>query len=194
MEMNNAFSKTGRNRAVMFLLVSLLVLVFSTLVYRVENPSIVQQEEHQHQTPGGGRMGQMGGMDGIADLMKNLQDNPDDINTMRTLGMTFMDMQAWDRSLAFWEMILERNPTDIMALNQKGFCLFELEKYSEAAEFFTKMLEIDPDNERAHFNLGILFKYYLEEPEHAQEHFQAVVDGGGKDTQLVENAQKELAD
>jgi len=177
----------------MLLLASLLVLVFSTLVYRVENPSIVQREEHRHQMPGGA-MGQMGGMDGIADLMKNLQDNPDDVNTMRTLGMTFMDMQAWDRSLAFWEMILERNPTDIMALNQKGFCLFELEKYSEAAEFFTKMLEIDPSNERAHFNLGILFKYYLEEPEHAQEHFQAVVDGQGKDAQLVENAQKELAD
>lgn len=193
METNNAFPQSGRARTLVFILVALAILVFASVVYRVENPSIVQKEE-AHQMPGGDAMGQMGDMTGISAMMKKLQDNPNDLEAMRGLGMAFMDMKAWDKSLSFWDMILERAENDVMALNQKGFCLFELEKYAEAAELFTKMLEVEPKNQRAHFNLGIIFKYYLSQPEKAVEHFQLVMDGEADDSQLIENARRELAD
>lgn len=193
MTTNDFFPQASRKKTTVFILVSLLIMVFAAIVYRVENPSIIQQERQQ-QMPGQGAMGQMGDMEGISAMMKKLQDHPDDLTTMRSLGMAFMDMQAWERSLAFWDMILERNATDIMALNQKGFCLFELEKHAEAAEHFTQMLSIEPHNERAHFNLGILLKYYLHKPEEAHEHFQAVVDSETKDSQLLDNARRELED
>jgi tetratricopeptide (TPR) repeat protein len=193
METNNAFPLLARNRVVYFLLVSLAVLFFAAVVYRVEHPSIVQREEAR-QMPGGGGMDAMGDMSGLSAMMKKLQDNPDDMETMRSLGMTFMEMKAWDKSISFWDMILERVDDDIMALNQKGFCLFEMEKYAEATEYFERMLRVEPQNPRAHFNLGIIFKYYLEEPEKAVPHFQAVVDSRPDDPQLLKNAERELAE
>lgn len=192
METSNAFPGTGRNRIVVFLLASLALMVFAAVVFKVENPSIVQREERQ-EMPGGG-MGQMGGdMAGITAMMQKLQASPDDVETMRNLGMAFMDMRAWDRSMAFWDMVLERQPDDVMALNQKGFCLFELEKHAEAAVLFEKMLGIEPGNAHAHYNLGVIYKHYLSEPKKADVHFQAVLDAKPDDPELVRNARESLS-
>lgn len=191
METNNAFPQVARRRVTLFLLACLGALLFTAVVYRVDNPSIVQHEE-QREMPGGGSMEKMGDMAGVSALMQRLQSSPDDIEAMRSLGMSFMEMQAWERALAFWDMVLERHADDVMALNQKGFCLFELEQYAEAAVLFERMLGIEKDNFHAHYNLGVIYKYYLEQPEKAASHFQAVVDGAPEDPALLSNARREL--
>jgi len=191
METNNAFPQVARRRVTLFLLACLGVMLFAAGVYRVENPTIVQHEERR-EMPGGGSMEKMGDMAGVSALMKKLQDNPDDIEAMRSLGMSFMEMQAWDRALSFWDMVLERRPDDVMALNQKGFCLFELEQYAEAAALFERMLGIEKENFHAHYNLGVIYKYYLEQPDKAAAHFQSVVDASPDDPALVSNARREL--
>jgi len=195
METISGFPVGSRRNVLLFMLAALGVLVFSAVVFRVENPSIVQHEEQERMPPGqGGKMGGMGGdMSGIAEMMKQLQANPEDVETMRSLGMSFMDMQAWERSNSFWDMILERNATDVMAMNQKGICQFELKKYPEAAEQFEKMLAIETNNHHAHFNLGILYKHFMQQPEKAKKHFQTVVDAKPEDPELLESARKELA-
>jgi tetratricopeptide (TPR) repeat protein len=197
MQTNNAFPQAARRRTLMVLLACLGLILFAAVAYRVENPSIVQQEARQEMPGGtgqmGGGMGQMGGdMSGIASMMQKLKDNPDDVEAMRALGMSFMDMRAWDKSMSFWDMLLAKNPNDVMALNQKGFCLFELEKHAAAAELFERMLGIEPNNFHAHFNLGIIYKHYLQQPDKAVGHFQAVVDAAPDDPELVDNAKREL--
>lgn len=189
MEKNN-FPASARHRVVLILLAGLIVMVFAAVVFRVENPSIVQHEE-KRDMPGGGMEG-MGDMGNIAGMMKQLQDHPDDIEAMRALGMAFMDMQAWDKSLSFWDMILKKTPADPMALNQKGICLFEQKKFAEAAEQFEAMLAVDAANYHAHFNLGILYKHYLEQPDRAAPHFQTVIDAKPEDRDLVDSARREL--
>jgi len=191
METNNAFPHVARRRVVFFLLACLGVMVFATVVFRVENPSLVQQEERQ-EMPGGEGMDKMGDMAGVTAMMKKLQENPDDVEAMRALGMSFMDMQAWDKAISFWDMILKKDANDVMALNQKGFCLFELEKYADAAGLFEQMLTLEPQNFHAHFNLGIIYKHYLAQPDKAAVHFQAVLDAAPDDPELLSNARREL--
>ncbi len=191
METNNAFPHVARRRVVFFLLACLAVMVFAAVVFRVENPSLVQQEERQ-EMPGGEGMDKMGDMAGVTAMMKKLQENPDDVEAMRALGMSFMDMQAWDKAISFWDMVLKKDANDVMALNQKGFCLFELEKYADAAGLFEQMLTLEPQNFHAHFNLGIIYKHYLAQPDKAAVHFQAVLDAAPDDPELVNNARREL--
>lgn len=191
METNNAFPQTARQRVVMFLLLCLGLILFAAVAYRVENPSIVQHEERQ-EMPAVGGMDKMGDMAGVSSMMKKLQDNPDDVEAMRALGMTFMDMQAWDKAMSFWDMVLQKNEKDVMALNQKGFCLFELEKYAEAAELFERMLTVEQQNFHAHYNLGVIYKHYLAKPDKAAVHFQAVLDAAPDDPELMESAKREL--
>ncbi|NLW80655.1 MAG: tetratricopeptide repeat protein [Desulfovibrionales bacterium] len=192
METSSAFPQAHRQRVVVFVFACLAALVFAGVVYRVENPSIVQHEERQQMPASGGMQG-MGDMAGISGLMKKLQENPEDMEAMRSLGMSFMEMRAWDKAMSFWDMILTRAGNDVMALNQKGFCLFELERYAEAAELFEKMLGIESGNHHAHFNLGIIYKYYLSDPDKAAAHFQAVLDASPNDPELMESTRRELA-
>ncbi|NCD24818.1 MAG: tetratricopeptide repeat protein [Deltaproteobacteria bacterium] len=187
---NGNFPSTARKRVIMFLLGCLAVVVFATVVYRVEHPSIVQHEERR-EMPGGG-MGNMDGMANISVMMKRLQDRPEDVDAMRSLGMAFMEMEAWDKAVSFWDMILNKTPDDVMALNQKGICLFEVKRFAEAADQFERMLAIEPANYHAHFNLGILYKHYLEQPDKAAGHFQTVIDAKPEDRELVESARREL--
>lgn len=190
MQTNNAFPQAARGRTMVFLLACLGLMLFAAVAYRVENPSIVQHEERQGMPAGMGKTG--GDMAGISAMMQKLQSNPDDVQAMRSLGMSFMDMQAWDKSATFWDMILERNPDDVMALNQKGFCLFELGKHAEAAALFERMLTVEAANFHAHYNLGVIYKHYLSMPDKAAAHFQAVVDAAPDDPDLVNNARREL--
>ena len=189
MDKNN-FPVAARNRVVMFLLAGLSVIVFAAVVFRAENPSIVQHEERREMP--GGAMEKMGGMGNISAMMKQLQDHPDDVEAMRALGMAFMDMQAWDKASSFWDMILSKTPGDVMALNQKGICLFEQKMYAPAAEQFERMLGVEPANYHAHFNLGILYKHYLEQPDKAAPHFRTVIDAKPEDQELVDSARREL--
>ena len=190
METNKSFPASAQSKVLWFLLAGLAVMIFSTIVYRVEHPSIVQHEE-QRRMPGGD-MENMGGMGNITALMQKLQDHPEDIDTMRALGMAFMDMQAWEKSQSFWDMLLKKDPHDVIALNQKGICLFELKQYAEAAEQFEHMLSTEEHNYHAHYNLGILYKHYLEQPDKAKPHFQTVLDAKIDDPELVESAKREL--
>ncbi|GAB1410735.1 tetratricopeptide repeat protein [Desulfovibrionales bacterium] len=190
METTKSFPAPALSKVVWFVLAGLIVLVFSTIVYRVEHPSLVQHEERR-QMPGGD-MEKMGGMGNISALMQKLQDHPEDVETMRALGMAFMDMQAWEKSQSFWDMLLKKDAHDVVALNQKGICLFELKRYAEAAEQFEHMLGIEPHNYHAHYNLGILYKHYLEQPDKAVIHFQTVIDAQVDDAELLESAKREL--
>ena len=54
------------------------------------------------------------------------------------------------------------------------------------------MLSIEPHNYHAHYNLGVIYKYYLSQPDKAATHFQAVVDASPDDPGLMSNARREL--
>ena len=47
MATNDAFSPAARHRVLVFLLAVLGIMFFSAVVYRVENPSLVQREERR---------------------------------------------------------------------------------------------------------------------------------------------------
>lgn len=189
METNN-FPVPAQKRALTFLLGGLVVIIFASVLYRVENPSIVQREERRNMPAG---MENMGSMDNITAMMKQLQDHPEDINSMRALGMAFMEMQAWDKALSFWSMILEKEPDNTMALNQKGLCFYEAKQYPEAVEQFERLVALEPTNFHAHFNLGILYKYYLEKLDQAAAHFKIVIDASPEGHgEMVESARREL--
>lgn len=168
-----------------FALAVAVLIGLAALAYRVEHPSIVVHEERRGMNEG------MGNMAEISALMERLQVNPEDQDAMRHLGMLFMQMSAWTRAMSFWDMLLAKAPEDLEALNQKGVCLFQLGRHLEAAEVFSRMLKVDAQNPHAHYNLGVLYAYYLNATDTARGHFDAVIHGS--DPQLAAQAKEDLA-
>ena len=181
-----------RKVALMIAGISLAAMVAYSVGYRMEHPSLTK---HHNDDPGhAGHATDMGDnpMAMIGALMQKLQENPGDVGLMSTLGRSFMSMQSWERALTFWDMILEVEAENTLALNQKGVCLFRLKRFEEAAKPLERILVIDKDDLHARFNLGILYKHYLDDPARAKAHFQAVLDAKPDDKTLLEGARKEL--
>jgi len=174
-------------KSVAFLAIVCLAVIFlSSLWSRVQNPSITVETRTASSTEEQAVMAQ------VSVLMAEVEKNPENVQALAELAHAFMLMQAWERSYAFWKRILVLEPENKLALNQAGFTLFQQERYSEAVDYFKALLKLDEESYRSLFNLGIIYKYYLDDQEKAEANFQRILDIGPEDPQLLERVRREL--
>ncbi len=174
-------------KSVAFLAVVCLVAIFaSSLWNRIQDPGITVESRS---APAGQDQAMMAE---VSALMAEVEENPQNVEALTQLAHVFMLMEAWDRSYSFWRRILALEPENELALNQAGFTLFQMERYSEAVQYFDTLLEMDEDNFRSHFNLGIIYKYYLNDQDRARQHFQRILEIDPDNPQLMERVKEEL--
>ncbi|MFW5730104.1 MAG: tetratricopeptide repeat protein [Desulfonatronovibrionaceae bacterium] len=186
--MNNTMINPGfvRKSTALVSMICLAAILAVSLIDRIQDPGITVQ------TGSGPSQQEQAMMSQLTELMTEVERNPDNVQALTELAHIFMLMEAWERSLNFWERVLALEPEDPMALNQAGFCLFQLERHEEAVTYFEKLLDIDPENYHSHFNLGIIFKYYLNDQDRAEKHFQAVLDISPDDPAFLDRVRQEL--
>lgn len=127
-------------------------------------------------------------------MMQKLSENPEDLETMVTLGERFVNMGAYDKAEIFLSRALVVEPSNIKILDLLGLSMFNQEKYADAAQYFQHIADIDPQNGGAHYNLGILNKHFLNNPEAAKKHFEAVLTLKDAPKDMVEKTKAELAE
>ncbi|MGM0423766.1 MAG: tetratricopeptide repeat protein [Thermodesulfobacteriota bacterium] len=176
------------------MLLGLLLLLGYTIAYQVKNPGLTQQATQQR---GGQEQAQdpeqtQEMMDMVSALMQRVQEDPQDLEALEQLGLIFMRMEAWDRAAKFWKRLLEQEPEHGQARQQLANCYFRQEEYAQAAMELQRVLEQEPEAPHANFNLGLLYAYYLQDEDQAQEHFQNVLDSPAAEGQLQEQAREEM--
>jgi tetratricopeptide (TPR) repeat protein len=180
---NKANLSSVQKVAALLSLLFLVVILVSFVVYRIDHPSLTRHEQVAADP-----------MSDMTSLMERLQENPEDKQALFMLGQRFMQMQAWDKALEFWNRLQKLESENKSVLTQKGFCLFQKDKYEQAAGIFKEILRMDAEDYRAHYNLGMLYKYYLEKPDLARTHLQKVLEFlPAEEGDLRENVKKELA-
>lgn len=188
-------SASGRRLLVLVLAAVLAALFVTSFWYRLEHPSLRVEMRAERQTPPPG-MGQGGGMDmaRVQELMARVGQKPDDVPTLLELADLFMGMEAWDRSLVFLERAEKVAPGDPAVLRGLGLVHFEKKEYDKAAASFAKILEKDPQDPVTHYNLGIVLKHFLNRKAEADVHFKAVMGNGAADSDLRQEAARELGE
>jgi tetratricopeptide (TPR) repeat protein len=163
-----------------------LTLIFAgSFLYRTANPSLTVRPQ-----PSMGTV--QGPMEEIGKLMSRLEQNPGDVETLNSLGLLFMEVQAWERSAVFWNRLLSLDPEHVSAHYHLGVVKFQLKEYQAAAETFHNVLALDPSSHLAHYNLGVLNKYFLDQPEKGLFHFEKVAEIAPEDPHLAALVQREL--
>jgi len=183
--MTTAQPDQGRRLVIAVLGLGLALLFVGSILYRLQNPSLTT---HVHQDQ------QAAAMSKIAELMARLDSEPNHLPTLMSLGDQFMRMGSWERASVFWKRALTVDPAQDQALNGLGVAYYNLGQFSDSAEQFERIIVLQPDRYRPHFNLGMLYKHYLEEPERARMHFERVLELDPGDEELVARIQKELSD
>ena len=141
----------------------------------------------------------MGGMDmeGVRTMVealeKRLELNPK-ADSEALFQMESIRSMRGDRegAAAYLERIEALGLTDKAQLMELAGRWFNLEDHARAARTLEGILALDPEEMFAHYNLGVLYKYRLAEPEKARMHLEKVAKGEHSFEELRTQAAKEL--
>ena len=167
----------------------LLVIFGSSFLYRLDRPSLVV---HQERRTGGMEQALNGPMREVLALMQKLKENPDDPGLQLAMAEQFMAMGSYDRAKIFLDKVARVRPNDPDVQNALGVTLYNLKDAGGAEAAFAGILAQNPNDYRARFNLGLLYKYALQQPEKARQALQAVVDAPETDAKTRDQARREL--
>lgn len=192
---------TGGRQALLGLVgLGLALTLFSSYAYRMENPSLtVQNKKHGGEQGGqggmgqGGAMGGMGSMGQVRELMAKVEQDPNDVHSLVDLADIFMTMGAVDRASKYLDQAQALQPGDMEIMQRRGLAQFQLERHEEAAKTFEAVLAKEPNNALAHFNLGIVNRYFLKNEAAAAEHFAKAAALPTDDAELAAKAKEEAA-
>jgi len=187
----------GRKVMLVALLCAILAMFAGSFAYRMQSRGLTV--EVRSESGGRGGMGNpMGAMMGVdvdqlRDLMRKVQDNPNDPQVLLELGNTFMMMQAWDKALDYLNTAQKAAPGDLKVQRALGMVHFQRKEYDQAKKCFDLVLKKEPDDALAHYNMGILLKHYMKRPAEGDQHFRRVVQLRPEDPDVLKSAQEELA-
>lgn len=175
-----------------FVAFALAVIFIGSFVYRLERPSLeVRKQPQKGGMPEGMGQAMNGPMKEVMELMQKLQENPDDPGLQMAMAERFMAMGAFDRAKVFLDKVAKVRPQDPDVQNALGVTLYNLKDLDGAKAAFEGLLARDPGDYRARFNLGLLYKYALGQPDKAAQAFDAVIASPDTDPQTRQTAQKE---
>lgn len=173
-----------KKQILIIILASFILIFFSSIVFRVKHPSLVINtiSEENKNNP----------MSMLTNLMQKVSKNPKDLDSLRKLSLIFMEMKSWDRAMVFLNKILEINSKDRMALSQLGFCYFQKKNYTKAVDYYKQVLSIEPDNYIINYNLGIIYRNFLNNPKEAKVHLERVLKSSEAEEKLKKEVKKLL--
>lgn len=174
-----------------FVAFGLLVMFVGSFLYRLERPSL-EVRRNQSAMPQGMEQAMNGPMKEVMALMQKLKEHPDDPGLQLEMAEKFMAMGAFDRAKTFLDKVVKLRPEDPDVQNALGVTLYNLKDMEGAKAAFEGMLARDPEDYRARYNLGLLYKYALNEPDKAAEALRAVADNPKTDPKTRETARREL--
>lgn len=93
----------------------------------------------------------------VVALMKKLDANPADVETLRALADLYFQSGDYPTAASWQRKILDRNPKDITALLTLGVALFNNQDLAGAEQQWLKVVELDPKQPEAHYDLGFLY-------------------------------------
>ncbi len=170
---------TSSRRAILIVVaVAILVLLASTLSYFAENPSLVSHNtvgsaapsESPSGTPSAEGMNEAT-QQHIMALMQKLQQNPTDLEALIGLAEHFMGMQEWQKAETFALRAVVAAPNETQPLYMLGIIQHSQNRNAEAAASLEKVVAAK-DDPSVRYSLGILYAYYLNQPDKGLEHLQ----------------------
>ena len=131
--------------------------------------------------------------DDLTALMRRLQANPNDADTLIELGAAFLTAKEWARAEAFLHRAVLSRPGDVRPRYMLGVCLYQQGKMEETRQTYEDLLAIREDPP-ALYNLALLYKYRLNDSARAARLLRKIVDSPEADADTLERAKKELAE
>lgn len=101
------------------------------------------------------------------------------------LGIIYRHTGRLDEAIREYETAIRLNPADAEAYHNLGLAHRRRGAFADAERAYLRALELRPNQVDTHYNLGILYDLYLNRPQDALVHYQAILDLGGPDVDII---------
>lgn len=194
----------GRRIVILAAVLGILAIFVSSMLYRWDNPSLKKtMRQPSASAPGapgaqGGMSEGMAGMDMegvrsmIEGLEQRLEENPEDLEALMQLANIRILRGDREGAAQYLDRAQQAAAADKMALMDLASRWFELDRYDKAAQTLEQILVNEPEEVFAHYNLGVLYKFRLDEPEKGERHLRRVAEGEHGFDDLRAQAKKAL--
>ena len=127
----------------------------------------------------------------VTTLMSRLKENPNDAETLTSLGDTFLRARDWNRAEVFLTRATLSKPSDVRSRYMLGIAQYQQGRLPEAVSTFEDLLKISEDPATL-YNLAIIYKYQIKDSAKAEELLKRAIASPDADADVVEKAKKEL--
>lgn len=142
--------------------------------------------------PGSG-MGQNGeGMGQIRELMQKMKESPNDPDVLIGISKQFLAMGDASSAGNFLQRALVADPSNIEAMTLLSMVRFDNQEYEESARLLERLVTLDPDNATHFYNLGMVEKHFLDNPEKGRQDLETALRLAGEGTDMSQRIAKEL--
>lgn len=131
-------------------------------------------------------------MQRVQQLMASLQENPGHVPTLVALAGAFLESESPEKAAGFARKALKLKGDHPQALMYLATAQYRSHAHDEAAQTLRRLLEITPDDPWVRYNLGIVLKYNLEQPETANQHFRKAREDAAGHPDLLDRLEHEL--
>jgi tetratricopeptide (TPR) repeat protein len=108
----------------------------------------------------------------------------DDLTARLSLANLYTESNRLADANDHYQYILQKNPKNVGALVGLAVINRKRGRYNDALAHYKEALKNDPENRQLHYNLGLLYDYYLNQPDEARGHYQRYLALDG-DPQLL---------
>src|SRR5579871_337666 len=109
-------------------------------------------------------------------LTDKIKQNPKDFDSIVELGNMDFDQKQYDDAIALYKKALAVRPDALNVRTDMGTAMFYLSRYDDAIGVFQDVLKGDPNNAQALFNLGVAMLHGKNDPKHALEYWEKLVE------------------
>ena len=187
--MSDASRPNASARMLLVLLAaSLVVMLAVSLKARFQNPHLTVPGRQQSMPAGAG---EAAAGQSIGELMRQVSENPQDLNALLHLIEHLVTAQNWEAAETFAQRAVTMDVSNPKPLYLLGVILHNQGRNKEAAEALEKVLAIK-DEASVRYSLGVLYIYFLHDPKRGIEHLQAGLKDPEASADLKATIQQEL--
>lgn len=173
-----------------FLAIFLGVMLLASIWWRFYEPSLTVHIVPQ-QREGGMPAVSDNGMNAVGSLMEHVAKNPHDVSAMLQLTENLMAMGQWDGAENFAQKAMSEPGDNARAMYLLAVIHHNKGQHAEAAELLEKLLK-NGENPSARYSLGILYIYFLKNPELGREHLEQGLRDADTPEALTQAMREEL--
>lgn len=141
----------------------------------------------------GSGMGQNGeGMGQIRGLMQKMKENPNDPDVLIGISKQFLAMGDAASAGNFLQRALVADPSNLEAMTLLSMIRFDNQEYEESAKLLERLVTLDPENATHFYNLGMVEKHYLDNPEKGRQDLEKALQLASEGTDMSQRIAKEL--